>query len=118
VRRRGGISSADAEALREFGIDIDRIIARIKQDHGPNALAGAPARPGRRWPIPFAEDSKKTLQLCLKEPSANPPPTCSPGSGWTRPGCAKPCPDQPFSARGRQANSGRKVWASGPIAKA
>jgi hypothetical protein len=67
VRRRGGISSADAEALGEFGIDVDRIIARIKQDHGPNALAGAPARPGRRWPIPFAEDSKKTLQLCLKE---------------------------------------------------
>jgi ATP-dependent Clp protease ATP-binding subunit ClpA len=67
VRRRGGISEADAEALGEFGIDVDRIIDRIERAHGPNALGGTAARPGRRWHVPFADDSKRTLQLCLKE---------------------------------------------------
>lgn len=41
VRRRGGISDADAEALTEFGIDVDQIVERIEQTHGPGALAQA-----------------------------------------------------------------------------
>jgi ATP-dependent Clp protease ATP-binding subunit ClpA len=67
IRRRGGISEADAVALEEFGIDVERIIERIEQVHGPNALAGAPGGPRRRKHVPFADESKKTLQICLKE---------------------------------------------------
>jgi ATP-dependent Clp protease ATP-binding subunit ClpA len=67
VRRRGGISEADAEALGELGIDVDQIIARIEQEHGSGALAGSSAKARKRRHIPFAEDSKKTLGLCLRE---------------------------------------------------
>ncbi|GAB3585168.1 Clp protease N-terminal domain-containing protein [Amycolatopsis endophytica] len=65
VRRRGGITEADAEALGEFGIDVDTILDRVEQAHGPNALAGRHGR--RRGHIPFADESKKVLQVCLKE---------------------------------------------------
>ncbi|GHF73107.1 ATP-dependent Clp protease ATP-binding subunit ClpA [Amycolatopsis bartoniae] len=66
VQRRGGISEADAEALGEFGIDVDRIVARIEEAHGPDALSGkGKSRPGKH--IRFADASKKTLELCLKE---------------------------------------------------
>ncbi|GAA4664634.1 MULTISPECIES: Clp protease N-terminal domain-containing protein [Amycolatopsis] len=66
VRRRGGISEADVEALGEFGIDVDRIVERIEQAHGPAALSGnGKSRKGKH--IPFAGESKKTLELCLKE---------------------------------------------------
>ncbi|GAB3009524.1 ATPase [Amycolatopsis acidiphila] len=66
VRRRGGISEADAEALGEFGIDVERIIDRIEEVHGPSALAGT-GRSAKRKHIPFADDSKKTLELTIKE---------------------------------------------------
>lgn len=67
VRRRGGISAADAAALGEIGIDVDQIIERMEQAHGPDAFASARAVPGRRRHVPFADDSKKTLEICLKE---------------------------------------------------
>jgi ATP-dependent Clp protease ATP-binding subunit ClpA len=66
VRRRGGISEADAEALGEFGIDVERIIDRIEEVHGPSALAGT-GRSAKGKHIRFADDSKKTLELTLKE---------------------------------------------------
>ncbi|TVT59102.1 ATPase [Amycolatopsis rhizosphaerae] len=67
VRRRGGISLAEAEALGEFGIDVDEIVDRIERAHGPNALDAARARPGRRGRVPLTGDAKKTLELSLKE---------------------------------------------------
>jgi len=66
VRRRGGITEADAEALGEFGIDVETILDRIEQAHGPNALVGGAGGRKRRH-IPFADESKKVLQVCLKE---------------------------------------------------
>ncbi|UQS22142.1 ATPase [Amycolatopsis thermalba] len=66
VRRRGGITEADAEALGEFGIDVDAILDRVEQAHGPHALAGRTGGRKRRH-IPFADESKKVLQVCLKE---------------------------------------------------
>lgn len=66
VRRRGGISEADAEALGEFGIDVEQIIDRIEEVHGPAALAGT-GRSAKGKHIRFADDSKKTLELTLKE---------------------------------------------------
>ncbi|GLY63806.1 Clp protease N-terminal domain-containing protein [Amycolatopsis taiwanensis] len=67
VRRRGGITEADAEALQEFGIDVDLIIERIEQGYGPEALGGKPDRRSRRRHLPFADESKRTLQVCLAE---------------------------------------------------
>ncbi|HVV11158.1 Clp protease N-terminal domain-containing protein [Amycolatopsis sp.] len=64
VRRRGGITDADAQALGELGIDVDRIIERVEEAHGPGAFAQRFSAKGH---LPFADDSKKTLELCLKE---------------------------------------------------
>ncbi|WP_037354971.1 Clp protease N-terminal domain-containing protein [Amycolatopsis orientalis] len=66
VRRRGGISDADAEALNEFGIDVDQIVERIEQTHGPGALAQA-SRPTKRNHLPFTEDAKNALQMSVRE---------------------------------------------------
>jgi ATP-dependent Clp protease ATP-binding subunit ClpA len=66
VRRRGGISEADVEALGEFGIDVEQIIERIEEVHGPAALAGT-GRSTKGRHIRFGDDSKKTLELTLKE---------------------------------------------------
>ncbi|QKV76735.1 Clp protease N-terminal domain-containing protein [Amycolatopsis sp. Hca4] len=66
TRRRGGVSDADAEALTEFGIDVEQIVERIEQTHGEGALAGR-LGPAKRGHIPFTAQSKKTLELSLKE---------------------------------------------------
>jgi ATP-dependent Clp protease ATP-binding subunit ClpA len=67
VRRRGGITDADAEALQEFGIDVERIIDQIERGRVPAAFAEKPGRRSRRRHLPFADESKRTLQVCLKE---------------------------------------------------
>ncbi|MBO3675244.1 Clp protease N-terminal domain-containing protein [Streptomyces sp. NEAU-YJ-81] len=46
VRRRGGITGADAEALAGLGIDVDEIVARVEEAHGVGALATAGSTPG------------------------------------------------------------------------
>jgi len=66
VRRRGGMSDADAEALSELGIDIEQIVERVEQTHGPDALANRRG-PVKRGHIPFATQSKKTLEMSLRE---------------------------------------------------
>ncbi|WP_103354889.1 Clp protease N-terminal domain-containing protein [Amycolatopsis sp. CA-128772] len=66
TRRRGGVSDADAEALTEFGIDVEQIVERVEQTHGEGALAGR-LGPAKRGHIPFTTQSKKTLELSLKE---------------------------------------------------
>ncbi|SDZ44109.1 Clp amino terminal domain-containing protein, pathogenicity island component [Amycolatopsis xylanica] len=70
IRRRGGMSDADAEALSEFGIDVEQIIAKVEQMHGPGALSpphGRLTRRDRRSRLPFARESKKTLEKTLHE---------------------------------------------------
>ncbi|WP_290059551.1 Clp protease N-terminal domain-containing protein [Amycolatopsis solani] len=66
TRRRGGVSDADAEALTEFGIDVEQIVERVEQTHGEGALAGR-LGPAKRGHVPFTAQSKKTLELSLKE---------------------------------------------------
>ncbi|WP_328605997.1 ATPase [Amycolatopsis sp. NBC_00345] len=66
IRRRGGISDADVEALTEFGIDVEQIVERVEQTHGPGALASSGKRT-RRGHIPFTVEAKKTLELSLRE---------------------------------------------------
>jgi ATP-dependent Clp protease ATP-binding subunit ClpA len=65
VRRRGGMSDSDAEALSEFGIDVEQIVERFERIHGEGVLA----RPRRavRGHIPFSAGAKKTLEQSLRE---------------------------------------------------
>ncbi|MET7902372.1 Clp protease N-terminal domain-containing protein [Streptomyces sp. NPDC005355] len=72
VRRRGGISNADAEALAGLGMDVGEIVARVEEAHGVGALAtgGAPARTPRRGKRPprrpFAREAKSVLERSLR----------------------------------------------------
>ncbi|MEV4148586.1 Clp protease N-terminal domain-containing protein [Amycolatopsis sp. NPDC049691] len=66
TRRRGGVSDADAEALTEFGIDVEQIVQSVERTHGEGALAGR-LGPAKRGHVPFTTESKKTLELSLKE---------------------------------------------------
>ncbi|MET7761776.1 Clp protease N-terminal domain-containing protein [Streptomyces sp. NPDC005393] len=71
VRRRGGISNADAEALAGLGIDVGEIVARVEEAHGVGALAtgGTPGRPRRgKRPLrrPFAREAKSVLERSLR----------------------------------------------------
>jgi ATP-dependent Clp protease ATP-binding subunit ClpA len=65
VRRRGGMSDTDAEALGEFGIDVEQIVDRIEQLHGEGVLAGQVFR--KRGHIPFSREAKKTLEQSLRQ---------------------------------------------------
>ena len=66
VRRRAGLTSADANALRELGIDVDTVVAQVERSLGPGALD-----PQRRPRGPFAglfcSDAKESLSLALRQ---------------------------------------------------
>ncbi|WP_406036545.1 Clp protease [Micromonospora sp. NBC_00898] len=68
-----GLGDADAAALREIGIDLAAIVARIEESFGPDALREAAPAPRRRWGRrrcvggPFSPRSKKVLELALRE---------------------------------------------------
>ncbi len=72
----------DGSALRDLGIDLDAVRARVEEQFGPGALDPEPARPGRRGlvrrrrrparkdcggHIPFSRSAKKGLELALRE---------------------------------------------------
>ena len=64
-----GSSAADADALAALGIDLDEVRRRIEEAFGPGALDRA-REPKRRFlggHIPFAKESKKALELSLRE---------------------------------------------------
>ncbi|MEU7616825.1 Clp protease N-terminal domain-containing protein [Micromonospora rifamycinica] len=78
VRRRSGdggigLDEADAAALREIGIDLAAIVARIEDSFGPDALREAVPAPRRRWRMhrpgggPFSPRSRKVMELALRE---------------------------------------------------
>lgn len=67
-----GLAEADAAALREIGIDLAAIVARIEESFGPDALREAAPSPRRWWRRryaggPFSPRSKKVLELSLRE---------------------------------------------------
>ena len=69
-----GLGEADAAALREIGIDLAAIVARIEDNFGPDALREAVPAPRRRWRLrrpvrgrPFSPRSTKVLELSLRE---------------------------------------------------
>ncbi len=70
VRRRGGITDADAAALSTFGVDVDRVIRSVEQSLGEHATAEPEHRrhffePKTR--VPFTVEAKRTLEQCLRE---------------------------------------------------
>ncbi|GES30566.1 Clp protease N-terminal domain-containing protein [Streptomyces angustmyceticus] len=67
VRRRGGVSTADAAALAGLGIDVDAVVARVERQHGVGALA-ADGRAGRRGRLrrPFTAEAKSVLERALR----------------------------------------------------
>ncbi|MER6140318.1 Clp protease N-terminal domain-containing protein [Streptomyces sparsogenes] len=71
VRRRGGISAEDAQALAGLGIDVEEVVASVERVHGPGALAGpapaqAPRRRGRPLRRPFTREAKAVLERSLR----------------------------------------------------
>ncbi|WP_229401335.1 Clp protease N-terminal domain-containing protein [Micromonospora okii] len=68
-----GLAEADAAALREIGIDLAAIVARIEESFGPDALRAAVPAPRRRWGRrqrpggTFSPRSKKVLELAIRE---------------------------------------------------
>ncbi|MBU3869867.1 peptidase [Streptomyces sp. 4503] len=81
VRRRGGITGADVEALAGLGIDVDEIVARVEEAHGVGALATAgsttdsapgaasaraPRRGRRPLRRPFSREAKSVLERSLR----------------------------------------------------
>ncbi|MCR3720073.1 Clp amino terminal domain-containing protein, pathogenicity island component [Prauserella flava] len=73
LRRYGGLSEADRRALRDLGIDVDTVVARVEDRHGEGALAagtadaGDPGRRRNRWHLPFGDDAKRVLEASLRE---------------------------------------------------
>ncbi|MGW2230216.1 Clp protease N-terminal domain-containing protein [Streptomyces formicae] len=71
VRRRGGMSRADVDALAGLGIDLGEIVSRVEQAHGAGALSDARprrgllgvVRPGHR---PFTPEAKDVLVRALR----------------------------------------------------
>lgn len=63
VRRRAGLSRADAEALAGIGIDVEEVVARVEQAHGEGVLTGGRRVGGRR---PFSREAKGVLESSLR----------------------------------------------------
>ncbi|HEY7596031.1 MAG TPA: Clp protease N-terminal domain-containing protein [Actinophytocola sp.] len=65
TRRRGGVTGAEADALRLLGIDVDAIVERVERTHGVNALADQ--RRDRAGHTPFADETKALLARTLRQ---------------------------------------------------
>jgi ATP-dependent Clp protease ATP-binding subunit ClpA len=65
VRRRGGLSGAEADALRSLGIEVDDVVAQVEREHGANALAEP--RRSRLRHTPFAPDARELLVRTLRQ---------------------------------------------------
>jgi ATP-dependent Clp protease ATP-binding subunit ClpA len=66
VRRVAGPAPIDPEALATLGIDLDEVRRRVEETFGPGAL-DPPSRCGdTSGSLPFAPESKKTLELALR----------------------------------------------------
>ncbi|MFH9421646.1 Clp protease N-terminal domain-containing protein [Streptomyces sp. NPDC017529] len=69
ARRRGGMSSVEAEALAGLGIDVAEVVSRVEREHGAGALstASGPAkRRGRSLRSPFGPEAKSVLERSLR----------------------------------------------------
>ncbi len=64
-RRKGGLTKADAEALRGLGIDVDQVIDSVEQSLGSGVLRSGPRK---RWfGSPLDPAFRKALENSLRE---------------------------------------------------
>ena len=67
VRRRAGLSRADADALAGLGIDVSEIVARVEEVHGVGAMSGdRKDRGGWSGRRGFSRDAKDVLEKALR----------------------------------------------------
>ncbi|OLF15732.1 Clp protease N-terminal domain-containing protein [Actinophytocola xanthii] len=69
ARRRGGLSTAEADALGRFGIDVAAVVEHVERAHGENALARGPRRRFRfpKGHLPFGPEAKAALVGTLRQ---------------------------------------------------
>ncbi|GAA2239648.1 Clp protease N-terminal domain-containing protein [Streptomyces amakusaensis] len=65
ARRRAGLSRSESDALAGLGIDVDSVVARAEENHGPEAL-GPSGSARRRWRGSFTPAAKETLVRSLR----------------------------------------------------
>jgi hypothetical protein len=70
ARRRGGITAREQEALAEFGIDLDEVVAHVEAQLGKGALDSnrAPARRG--WRMSMSAAAKDVLKAAERQQNA------------------------------------------------
>ncbi|MFJ8462452.1 Clp protease N-terminal domain-containing protein [Streptomyces swartbergensis] len=67
ARRRAGLSQAETDALAGLGIDVEEIVARVEEVHGPGAMAGD--RKDKGWwsgRPSFGRGAKDVLERSLR----------------------------------------------------
>ena len=65
IARRGGLTDAEADALRSLGIDVDTVVDTVEREHGAGALAEPRTpRPAR---TPFSDEAKGLLVATLHQ---------------------------------------------------
>lgn len=70
VRRRGGLTQAETDALAGLGIDVPEIVARVEEVHGAGALSGGKGGGRRSGHRPFGRDAKAVLTGALRAATA------------------------------------------------
>lgn len=69
-RDSGPLGTADADALKSIGIDLDAVRESVEASFGEDSMDQASADRGdfrKRGHIPFSKPGKKTLELSLRE---------------------------------------------------
>lgn len=66
IVRRRSTADDDAAALRAIGIDLSEVRSQVEAAFGAGAL-DRPARRGKRSAPPFEPETKKSLELSLRE---------------------------------------------------
>ncbi|WP_199444569.1 Clp protease N-terminal domain-containing protein [Umezawaea beigongshangensis] len=70
ARRKGGLTGADADALRGLGIDVDAVVASVERSHGEGVLARRRGPRRRRFAgghVPFHAAAREILVRSLRE---------------------------------------------------
>jgi len=65
ITRRGGLTDAEADALRSLGIDVDTVVEHVEREHGTGALSEP--RAARLARVPFADETKDLLSATLHQ---------------------------------------------------
>jgi ATP-dependent Clp protease ATP-binding subunit ClpA len=65
IARRGGLTDAEAAALRSLGIDVDAVVEQVEREHGAGALAEP--RAAKLGRVPFADETKELLAATLRQ---------------------------------------------------